>query len=463
MALFVLSTYTALITTTNLAFTTPTALLPPHLLPSQLTPSDLATRIHGSKLVLIVEQLQIAVIWSCKACLLILYHRLTHLVSPIAHLAIKLLALYTLLSLLVMELLFFTLWCRPFSQYWAIPPNNPKQCGALTHHLIINAISNISSDVIMLAIALPMFIRSLLPLKRKLVLSGIFSLGFFVVLAAVLNKYFSLREGGRTAENKGWLRWYVRESSTAVLVANLPFTWTLLRKGFGLGAFDEERVTGVAYHSSRSAGGRRAARGNGHGNTLQSRNMDTMTGTGYTARTEKYATQTGSMGTAKGGGRSVSLISSLCGRKETHEKDVEDNSQLSDKGLLTQAPVSIPSRVVLSAEHGHENAIPTLSSKTKTPHSRSTSNSTSPSSPTSPHRAHHAHMTADGTGGFHLTSHRHAHFNDTHESSPNHNPVYNTIRGRSLSPSVMRDSRGAMGGGRSAKDRRVRARMNSTS
>ena len=136
-----------------------------------------------------------------------------------------------------MEVFYFGVWCRPFRGYWEVPTPN-IQCSAATHHLITNAVFNISSDLLTLALALQLFIRSKLPFKRKLVLCGIFGLGIFVILAAVLNKYYSFRH----QFGSQWTFWYVRESSTAMIVANLPFLWTLLRRIFKLGAFDNPNV-----------------------------------------------------------------------------------------------------------------------------------------------------------------------------------------------------------------------------
>lgn len=98
----------------------------------------------------------------------------------------------------------------------------------------------------MLAIGLSLYIRSALPLKRKLILSCIFGLGVFVILSAVLNKYYSFTQPFGSL----WTFWYVRESSTALLVANLPFLWTLLRRVFHLHAFDGSGSSGSRRTSS---------------------------------------------------------------------------------------------------------------------------------------------------------------------------------------------------------------------
>jgi hypothetical protein len=170
------------------------------------------------------------------------------------NIAVKLLAAYVAIGFIVMEILYFGVWCRPFSNYWALPTPNP-QCDAATNHLITNAVFNISSDLIMLGIAFSLFARSRLPWNRKVILCGIFSLGIFVILAAILNKYYSFTH----PFGSQWTYWYVRESSTAILVANLPFTWTLLRRIFNLKSFDSATSSEIPWHSSRSAMGRNPA------------------------------------------------------------------------------------------------------------------------------------------------------------------------------------------------------------
>ena len=90
----------------------------------------------------------------------------------------------------------------------------------------MNAVFNLSSDAVLMAIALPMFLKSHMAWKKKIPLVGIFGLGFFVMLCAILNKYYSFTQ----PFGSQWTYWYARESSTSILVANLPFLWTLIRK-----------------------------------------------------------------------------------------------------------------------------------------------------------------------------------------------------------------------------------------
>ena len=82
-----------------------------------------------------------------------------------------------------MEILYLGVWCRPFNQYWAVPTS--KQCSAASNHLITNAVLNISSDVMIIAIPMPLLFKVQLPRKNKAVLIGIFLVGAFNVSKAL--------------------------------------------------------------------------------------------------------------------------------------------------------------------------------------------------------------------------------------------------------------------------------------
>ncbi|KAF2433101.1 UbiD family decarboxylase, partial [Tothia fuscella] len=230
MMLATIVPYTALLVTINIVSHTSSNLIMPVEDVSTFSQKDIANRVYGSKLVMVVEQMQCITVWMLKGSFIFLYYRLT--VNLGANIAVKCLGWYMGVSFIIMEILYLGVWCRPFHNYWAVPTPN-TQCSAATNHLITNAVFNLSSDVIMLGIGLSLFVRSTLPLNRKIILCSIFSMGIFVILASVLNKYYSFTH----PFGSQWTFWYVRESSTGILVANMPFLWTLLRRMFKLEAF----------------------------------------------------------------------------------------------------------------------------------------------------------------------------------------------------------------------------------
>ncbi|KAF7596829.1 hypothetical protein BBP40_012429 [Aspergillus hancockii] len=181
--------------------------------------------VWGNKMTFVMEQCSLVTIWLVKCCLLIIYSRLTLLMKE--HLIVKIVAVYVVLSFIVIEILFCAVWCRPISYYWDYDAVS-FQCSSYLNHLIITTVFNISSDVMMLSIPLPLFIRSHLPFKQKVAVCGVFSLGGIVILMAALNKYYNF---SRLFDAR-FLKWYVAEVATAVYVSNLPLLWPLLRQVF---------------------------------------------------------------------------------------------------------------------------------------------------------------------------------------------------------------------------------------
>ncbi|KAI9904720.1 hypothetical protein N3K66_001249 [Trichothecium roseum] len=225
-----------------------------------LTPENISERVNGSKMVLVVEQMQCLTVWLIKCCILIMYHRLT--MSLRQNFAVKIVAAYVAVSFVIMEVLYFGVWCRPFHEYWAVPSNN-AQCSAATNHLITNTVFNISSDIMIIIIPLPIFLKSSLTIKKKAILCAVFAVGTFTILSAVLNKYYSFTEPW----GLDWTFWYIRESSTAIIAANLPLTWTLLQRLFRMKSFRE-----WTSYSSRDRPSRFRSTAYGRGRSLRDGN-----------------------------------------------------------------------------------------------------------------------------------------------------------------------------------------------
>jgi hypothetical protein len=70
-------------------------------------------------------------------------------------------------------------------------------------------------------------------LKRKLLLIFPFLMGVFTMICAILSKHLSFTQPFSAM----WVFWYCRESSTAVIVTNMPYSWPIIQKAFGLKSF----------------------------------------------------------------------------------------------------------------------------------------------------------------------------------------------------------------------------------
>jgi len=227
--LFVFVLYTILIVFLNICADVSTNLIAPDEVAS-LTPQDMSDRVYGSKCVLVVESMMCAVQWGTKACLLMLYFRLTENLRQ--RLIVKVAAGYCATTYIVMISLYYGYWCRPFRAFWETPTPN-IQCATQTHHLIVNLTFNLTSDLMVIFIPLPMFIKARLELKKKLLLIFPFSLGFFTMVCAILSKNLSFTKPFSVE----WVYWYTREASTVMIVANMPYSWTIIRKVFQVKAF----------------------------------------------------------------------------------------------------------------------------------------------------------------------------------------------------------------------------------
>lgn len=92
---------------------------------------------------------------------------------------IRLLAIYVAVGWIAVQIAFFTA-CTPFRGYWAVPVSNP-QCTTLQHFAIVQASFNLSSDILIIALPIPMVMSLSLPTKQKIGLAILFSMGTFVV------------------------------------------------------------------------------------------------------------------------------------------------------------------------------------------------------------------------------------------------------------------------------------------
>ncbi|KAL8686649.1 MAG: hypothetical protein Q9218_006960 [Villophora microphyllina] len=244
LMVFVIATFTGVMVSVNKVSQNLSNYLPPGVAET-FTPKEHANAVYGSKFVMILEEFMLANTWLCKACLLILYHQISKLTTH--NKWVKIVAAYCVFGYVLTQILYLGVWCRPIQQYWQVPVDN-SQCASYYHHLITAAVFNITSDLAMLWIPIPILMKARLPLKRKIILCAVFSLGVLVVrlpspyrphkplfsflslipmksatttdkpphqqiLSAILNRYYNFHAGYGSLI---YLNWYVGEAATSV-------------------------------------------------------------------------------------------------------------------------------------------------------------------------------------------------------------------------------------------------------
>ncbi|RAL16714.1 uncharacterized protein BO97DRAFT_402366 [Aspergillus homomorphus CBS 101889] len=190
-----------------------------------LTPTIKADRIRGSKWVFVSEHSFLLAIWAMKACMLVIYARITEGLRQRKW--VNYLSIYVALGFVVTELSLFLI-CRPLPNYWAVPTPY-EQCSTYQYYEIVQGVISISADVFMLLIGIPLLVQVRVPLKQKLILMLLFGMGIFVIVAALLNKLYCLVP---SLISYVYMNWYFREATVAILVTNLPLVWSLLRDVF---------------------------------------------------------------------------------------------------------------------------------------------------------------------------------------------------------------------------------------
>lgn len=260
------------------------------------------------------------VIYIIKICMLLMYTRLT--LGLQVQKMVFYLSIYVGIGWLATEIAFFTA-CTPFVGYWAMPPPNP-QCTTLQHYAIVQACFNISSDTLMLLIPLPLITRLNAPWKQKAILTVIFSMGIFVILAAILTKVFNLSN----IWDPSYMLWYTREASVAVYVSNLPMIWPLLREWFP--------VLKVLTPGQKISSGKRE----GYGNMSSSGCVRTTNNT--KRRSEKFGGKRGSdngiITTIHCKGESMEDLSS---NDETEMHDIETRSWEQHNSNMSQGDIGL--------------------------------------------------------------------------------------------------------------------------
>ncbi|KAE9581135.1 hypothetical protein CGCF415_v008167 [Colletotrichum fructicola] len=161
-------------------------------------------------------------LWGNKCCILLLYHRLT-LFCHHRRMWV-LVSAYVALAYVAVIVALYGGWCRPFSGYLVLEPDN-MECLTWLHYNSLQLSLNLSTDLILLIIPVVLISRLNMKIGKKILLVCLFSLGIFVMLAAILTKVSVFTN--QTAPI--WFLWCVREVSTAMLVGNLPLCMPTFR------------------------------------------------------------------------------------------------------------------------------------------------------------------------------------------------------------------------------------------
>ncbi|KAH8803018.1 hypothetical protein F5884DRAFT_824054 [Xylogone sp. PMI_703] len=161
----------------------------------ELSPGDteFGFRVVGSKIQVAGWTTYSALMWSLKLSILAFYIQLTDGLGGRYRIRIYI-GFGLVISTFLACIFTIMLACRPFNHYWQVNPDPGNACQAAISKPIIwvSFATNISTDIYLIMIPLPVLWNSRLRLAKKIASSIILSTGVFVLICALLKSIFIL-------------------------------------------------------------------------------------------------------------------------------------------------------------------------------------------------------------------------------------------------------------------------------
>ncbi|KAF4467059.1 integral membrane PTH11 [Fusarium albosuccineum] len=180
-------------------------------------------RVGGSKSQVTGWVMYSTVLWVIKSALCAFYLRLTGGLPPYKSRIYAGFGIIVVTYITVICSLLFS--CQPFHKFWQINPDPGNHCQSAASRVYIFVVVtlNISTDVYLLFIPIPMLWSAQIRKAKKVGLIVLFSGGIFVMVAGILRAVLIIKNPTTGALQSA--SWAVRESFVAIVTSNLPMTY----------------------------------------------------------------------------------------------------------------------------------------------------------------------------------------------------------------------------------------------
>ncbi|TVY34904.1 hypothetical protein LSUB1_G006825 [Lachnellula subtilissima] len=172
----------------------------------------------------------VSLIWSLKASLLFFYSRLT--LGLWQTKLVKVMAYISFVAYIAVMLELFV-HCTPIQKNWQIKPYPGDKCAVTVSSYVLCAILNVSTDIGILAIPLPIVWKVKIPMRRKIVIGLLLSSGIFVITAAILRCVLTLAESSHIGVSTIWA---LRETFVSLIAISAPAIKPLFNKNSWIGS-----------------------------------------------------------------------------------------------------------------------------------------------------------------------------------------------------------------------------------
>ncbi|KAK7193338.1 uncharacterized protein CC84DRAFT_1255281 [Paraphaeosphaeria sporulosa] len=217
-----------------------------------LTDAEIKRVTEGSKAQIAAWYTYTGLIWCMKFMLLFFYRRIT--MATFQNRLVRW-CFWMCGVTYIAVFLTITFGCHPTQMNWQVRPMPPRRCTFKPQNFYVGAILNVVTDVIILAIPVPMLWGLQIKLSKKIAIGLFICSGTFVIAAAIVRAALTL---GNTPSGLNINRWGVRETIVGIITVNLPILRPMFRRNFWRG-------TGPIAESSSYARSRPTKSAYGHG------------------------------------------------------------------------------------------------------------------------------------------------------------------------------------------------------
>ncbi|KAK6214279.1 hypothetical protein LQW54_004505 [Pestalotiopsis sp. IQ-011] len=181
-----------------------------------LTDEQISRIQTGSKCLLAGWCLYVTMIFCMKGCMLFVYQRLTFQLEQ--QRLVKIASVMTVLAYISTIIVCLTR-CMPFQKNWQVYPYPGDACALNIPNYLALIVTNVTTDLVILYIPMPLLWQVKMPLRRKVLCGFWLSLGFFIIVAALLRCILCLSDPGSISLGTIWS---IRETFVAILAVNIP-------------------------------------------------------------------------------------------------------------------------------------------------------------------------------------------------------------------------------------------------
>ncbi|KAK5993742.1 hypothetical protein PT974_07179 [Cladobotryum mycophilum] len=204
-----------------------------------LTPEQVERIVIGSKCLFAGWLVYVTLIWCLKSCMLFLFQRLTLDLRQRKMVAIT--AATSVAGYIATIVVLFTK-CLPIHKNWQVYPYPGDACALNIPNYLALVVTNVTTDLMILSIPIPLLWRVQMPLTRKIVCGLWLCTGIFIIMATLLRCILCLRDV--SSINLGTI-WSIRETFVGIIAVNAPI----------LGPWVTKQASVVSSRASKSRSG----------------------------------------------------------------------------------------------------------------------------------------------------------------------------------------------------------------